>query len=147
MKKSVTLILVIIGISGVAGTKPIRTNVEVIKRFENKTWANLKCYTDSTLLENVQAYLYATKIEVPRFKAFPYLAKTEIAADSIVLHGLRTIFIGGGYYKQEVYNDGALKSEHFFNQSGKEITKHEFEQYNPNYTLRCGNIIGQYLVK
>jgi len=146
MKKTlIIIILILIGFSGITQNKSIRTIIDTLERFDNKALVNLKTYSDSTLIEDSQAFLYLTTIKHSKFKIFPNLFKKEIVADSVVFHGLRTIYLDNGYYKHEKYNEGNLTSMTFFNQSGKEISEQEFNKNNHNIGP-CGNNMGIFLI-
>ncbi len=145
MKKSLIIILTLVGFSGNAQNLFTWTDIDTLESFDNRVLVNYKIYHDSTLLEKTQAFLYLTTIEVSRFQAFPNLFKKEITADSIVFHGLRSIYLDNSYRKLEKYNEGNLISITFFNQFGKEISEQEFN-HNNHVNGPCGIVNGQYLI-
>jgi hypothetical protein len=146
MKKYLLIIILsLFRLSGYSQNLTTTTEIDTLENFDNKTLVNYKIYYKMDLKEETQAFLYFTTIEVSRFQVFSNLFKKEITADSIVIHGLRTIYLDNGNYKIENYKEGELISMSYFDQSGKEICEQEFNQ-NKHEIGPCGIVNGQYLI-
>lgn len=145
INKYLIIILTLVCLSSNAQNLSTWTDIDTLESFDNMVLVNYKIYHDSTLSEETQAFLYQTTIEVSRFPAIPNLFKREITADSIVFHGLRSIYWDNGYRKLEKYNEGNFISMTFFNQLGEEISEQEFN-HNNHVNGPCGIVNGHYLI-
>jgi hypothetical protein len=145
-KTTIIIMLSFIGFSANAQNNTVfSVTIDTLEQLDNKVLYSLKTYADSTLTEEAQAFLYQTTLKIPKFKRLPNLFKKELAADSIVFHGLRTTYLNNRYYKQEQYDNGNLKSNAFYNESGKEISLEEFNKYNGRRGP-CGDVLGYFLI-
>lgn len=102
--------------------------IDTIEQFSNRSYVEYKSYSDSTLQEQTQAYLYSEIMEVPRFRIFRSWFKDEIRRDSVVYHGERTTYLSIRSYKIEKFDQGKLLTADYFNSNGQRISKKEYQQ-------------------
>ncbi len=102
------------------------TETDTLQVYENKVYVRMRTFEDSTLSEDIQAYLYPTTLEFPKFRFFPYFFKEAVAADSLVYHGTVKIFDEKGNYKIGEYENGRKIRIKYYDPTGNEITYDEY---------------------
>lgn len=113
--------------------------IDTIEIFSNKVLVNYERHRQNELKERGQAFLYPVKIKVRKSKVLPSFIKTQIAADSVVLHGtIRTEWKNGNYRIGE-YNYGNKTKMEYFNKLEEQISRDEFyEGIRINYDVEKG---------
>ncbi len=103
-----------------------KTEVDTINAYPDKVFANFKTYSQLTLTEEGQAYLYPHTFEIKKSKWLPGFIKEQVPADSAVLHGTVTNKWKEGKYRVGKYDNGRKIEMTYFDSEGNEISYQEF---------------------
>lgn len=90
---SALVIFVLIGVSVKAQDRYNRTEMDTIETYPTKILVEYRTYSDSTIIEKTDAFLYPKVLEIPKFKFLQNVFKTRFLVDSIVFHGERVTYL------------------------------------------------------
>jgi len=101
-------------------------DIDTITIFSNKVLVDFKSYSDTNLIENIQAYLYTDTTEYKKTRWLFWSRNIQVVKDSVVYHGTARIYGESGKYRIGKYNNGKKIEMKYFDSKGDIITKYEF---------------------
>ncbi len=119
-----TMTLIVLIVRG--QKKDYRTELDTIQSFENKTLVHFKIYINEKLVKESTAYLVPTTLRLPKYRLTGNLIKKTFQADSIVYHGLTTVYQDNGDYSVYECKNGQVIKSSYFDYNENEISEQQY---------------------
>ncbi len=102
------------------------TEFDTLKVYDDKYLVEFTSYTDSSITEKGQGFIYHVSVELRKSKWLPRFIKKTVPADSLILHGTIKTIAENGKWRVGEYNEGTKIDVRYYNSENVEISKEEF---------------------